>query len=191
MKPPKNPRIRFSDSTTINRLQTPASGCHQSIRQARIDVSSSLAFAPRAQVTYDTARNRRRNRAAHENVVKRWIQDIYGFNNVDNSPSTIRPIKVGLPIIPRPTTVSGSILTLFLIHHLPKRDFRDISTRDTHLPTALNLQQLKEIPASSTRRNRHLERSTFRKSLDIHRRQPVESPLLKLIEHAMSACHGA
>lgn len=94
-------------------------------------------------------------------------------------------------MIPRPTAIPGDILTLFLIHHLPKRDFRDILARDTHLPSPLNLQQLKEIPASSTRRNRHLERSAFRKSLDIHRRQPVESPLLELIKHAVVACHNA
>ncbi|KFI45195.1 hypothetical protein BBOU_1661 [Bifidobacterium boum] len=113
----------------------------------------------------------------------------HSFNNVDNSPSTIRPIKVGFSMIPRPTTIPRSVPTLFLIHHLPKRDFRDILTRDTHLPSPLDLQQLKEIPPSSTRRNRHLERSAFRKSLDIHRRQPVESPLLELIEHSVFACH--
>ena len=94
-------------------------------------------------------------------------------------------------MIPRPTAIPGDILTLFLIHHLPKRDFRDILARDTHLPSPLNLQQLKEIPASSTRRNRHLERSPLRKSLDINRRQTIEPPLLELIEHAMFACHGA
>ena len=92
-------------------------------------------------------------------------------------------------MIPRPTTIPRSVSTLFPIHHLLKRDFRDISTRDTHLSSTFDLQQLKEIPPSSTRRNRHLERSALRKSLDIHRRQPVESPLLELIEHAMVACH--
>lgn len=92
-------------------------------------------------------------------------------------------------MILQPTAIPGDILMLFLIHHLSKRDFRNILARDTHLPSPLNLQQLKEIPASSTRWNRHFERSAFRKSLDIHRRQPVESPLLELIEHAMVACH--
>lgn len=79
------------------------------------------------------------------------------FNDVDNSPSVIRPIKVGFLIIPRPATIPGGVLTLFLIRHLSKRDFRDISTSDAHLPSTLNLQQLKEIPAGSTRGNRHFE----------------------------------
>lgn len=90
----------------------------------------------------------------------------HSFNNVDKSPSAIRPIKVGFSMILQPTAIPGDILALFLIHHLPKRDSRDILARDTHLPSPLNLQQLKEIPASSTRRNRHLERSPLRKSLE-------------------------